>query len=323
MDNFLNDRTFLLKVNRHKIKRYHAAIMCLDFETEKPIARLEGKVVSGSINVSASSPTRRTANFSLIFDSQTYNITEITNLISIDKKISLSIGIDNPFYHLDEYRKYGDVLWFKQGVFIIRTASSSISTSSMSVSIQLADKMCLLDGTCGGTLPAAVAFHENVVKTGEEDYTIENPIISQIIRECVHHFGGEHFTRISVEDVPSVGRIVVRYNGDTPIRFATEDIDPTRPWLGYKRAEGGSFIISPNVPAGDNFKEVYTKGDNIGYKETPLTYPGELILKGGSKVTNVLDEIVKALGNYEYFYDVEGIFHFKKKIIIRLLAILL
>lgn len=113
MPNFLNDRAFLLKVNKHKVREYHAAIMCLDFETEKPLARLEGKVVSGSLNIAANNSTRRTASFSLLFDDDTYKVTDINNLIAIDKKISLSIGLTNPFYHTEEYRKYGDTLWFK------------------------------------------------------------------------------------------------------------------------------------------------------------------------------------------------------------------
>ncbi len=37
---FLCDRSFLLKVNKHKVKRYYVAITCLDFETEKPLATL-------------------------------------------------------------------------------------------------------------------------------------------------------------------------------------------------------------------------------------------------------------------------------------------
>lgn len=110
---FLRDRTFLLKVARHKVKTYYAAVMCLDFETEKPLARLEGKVVSGNVNVAANSPVRRTAALSLVFDDQTYNIVDINNLISIDKKISLSIGMKNPYYYTQEYKKYGEVLWFK------------------------------------------------------------------------------------------------------------------------------------------------------------------------------------------------------------------
>lgn len=281
MSSFLNDRSFLLKVNKHKVREYLVELTCLDFETEKPLARLAGKVVSGSVNIAANSTTRRTASLQIVFDKDTYNITDVTNLIAIDKKISLSIGLVNPFKHTAEYRKYPDVLMFKQGVFIINQASVSISTSSMSVSVNLTDKMAQLNGTCGGTLPGCVSFHEIAVIDAQENMTIEHPIISQIIKECVHHFGKEHFTRISVEDVPSTGRIVLSYNGDTPINFATVE-DPSQP-LGYKRAPGASFVIAP--PPVYGYDEVYTKGDKVGYKETPLTYPGELIMKAGSTVT--------------------------------------
>lgn len=299
MENFLLDRSFLLKVNQHKIRRYKAAILCLDFETENPLARLEGKVVSGNINIAANSPTRRTGSLTVIFDDQTKNIADINNLIAVNKKISLSIGIENPFYHTGEYRKYGDVLWFKQGVFFITSASSSISNNSRQVSINLIDKMGMLNGTVGGILPASVSFHEAIVYDADGNYSTQYPLIIDIIKECVHHYGGEHYSRISVEGVPEVGRQVVRYDGTTPINFATGD---------NKLNSGTSFVIgSPPITG---FDDVYYKGDNVGYMETPLTYPGELIQNSGSTVTAVLDEIVNTLGNYEYYYDVDGIFHF-------------
>lgn len=300
MPNFLQDKTFLLKVNQYKVKEYQAAILVLDFETEAPIARLEGKVVSGNMSIAANSPVRRTCSLSLVFDDQTKKITDINNLIAVDKKISLSIGFNNPFYHLPQYRDYGEMLWFKQGIFFITKASSSISATSTSVSVELQDKMCQLNGTVGGTLPATVSFHDKIILEDNGDMTTEYPLIKEIIREAVHHFGGEHFSRISIEDVPDVGRTIVRYNGNTPIHFA----------MAKSKNSGVPFVISAN--ASPDYDKTYFKGDNVGYRELPLTYPGELILKGGSTVTQLLDEIVKTLGNYEYFYDQEGIFHFRR-----------
>jgi hypothetical protein len=44
--------------------------------------------------------------------------------------------------------------------------------------------------------------------------------------------------------------------------------------------------------------------------ETDFTYPGELVFEAGQTVTEVLDKIISAIGNYEYFYDLEGHFVF-------------
>lgn len=301
MANFLEDRSFLLKVNQHKIRRYRCAILVLDFETENPIARLEGKVVSGTMNVAANSSVRKTCQLQIIFDDDTKMISDINNLIAIDKKISLSIGFDNPFYHTAEYQQYGETLWFKQGMFVITKASSAISNGARSVSIELMDKMAFLNGTCGGTLPASTSFHDRIIYDKDGNYITEYPTIKQIITECVHHFGGEHFSRISIEDVPDVGRVVVKYVGEMPINFQSGK---------DAKNSGRSFVIGP--PPMEGFEDVKFKGDLVGYMETPLTYPGELIMKAGQTVTAVLDEIVKTLGNYEYFYDEDGIFHFRQ-----------
>lgn len=303
--NFLQDRTFLLKLNRRKINTYYAAILLLDFETETPLARLEGKVVSGNLSVAATSVTRRTGSFTLLFDNSTYDITSIRNLIAINKKISFSIGIENPYFNTKQYEDYGEILWFKQGVFFITSATSSISVQGQTVSINIIDKMGGLNGVCGGTLPASVSFHETQITDGEENVTIEYPTIRDIIYEAVHHFGGEHPSRIIVEDVPKVGRKIVKYNGSLPINVA-------KPQEGDS-VKGRSFFIGDINPGQAKDYDTYYKGNLIGYMETPLIYPGELIMKAGSTVTGVLDAIVKTLGNYEYFYDVDGNFHFRQK----------
>ena len=95
---FLQDRGFLQELNRFRVKTYYAAIMILDFETERPITRLEGRVVNGSIQFNSKTPTRRTGSMQIVFDRQTFDLTNMDNLIAINKKISLSIGIKNPYY---------------------------------------------------------------------------------------------------------------------------------------------------------------------------------------------------------------------------------
>lgn len=301
-NDFLNDKTFLLKLNRFKHREYYAQITILDFETEKPIASFEGKVVSGNMSVSASSNTRRTGNLTVVFDDTTKNITDVNNLIAIDKKIQISVGVSNPFKLTTEYAKYGDVLWFKQGVFIITGASSSRSTSASSVSVQFIDKMGLLNGTCGGVFPASTSLHETLVIDSDGNQSYEYPLIKNIITELVHHFGGEAYSRILIEDLEEVGRQVVKWNGSSPVWFQKQGATPN-----------GNFIVSANDPDpnGGTYDE-FLQGELVGYLETDLTYPGELIMSVGAKITDALDTIKNTLGNYEYFYDVDGVFHFRK-----------
>jgi len=50
-----------------------------------------------------------------------------------------------------------------------------------------------------------------------------------------------------------------------------------------------------------------------GYRETEIVYPYDLIAAPGETVTSVLDKLVKMLGDFEYFYDVDGRFIFQRK----------
>ena len=51
-------------------------------------------------------------------------------------------------------------------------------------------------------------------------------------------------------------------------------------------------------------------GQAAGYRLTDLTYSDDLISNIGDSLTSILDKIVNMLGNFEYFYDVEGRFVF-------------
>ena len=54
-------------------------------------------------------------------------------------------------------------------------------------------------------------------------------------------------------------------------------------------------------------------GETAGYHAIPLTYNNDLILNAGETVTSLLDKIKNMLGDFEYFYDLQGRFVFQKK----------
>ena len=56
----------------------------------------------------------------------------------------------------------------------------------------------------------------------------------------------------------------------------------------------------------------YNNGEDVGYVYDDFYYTSELSANAGETVTSVLDKIVQYLGNYEYFYDEFGVFHFRE-----------
>lgn len=56
----------------------------------------------------------------------------------------------------------------------------------------------------------------------------------------------------------------------------------------------------------------FEQGSTPGYKLTDLTYAGDLIMQEGATITSALDKIKTMLGQFEYFYNLDGQFVFQK-----------
>ena len=143
MNEFLNDIEFLEKLDKARVRTQYARITLLSFD-EKPLKTIEGNITTGSLSVNGSSAVRRTINLTVLANEYNNDLESLSNDFSIDKKIKISIGLDNP---LKGYEKYGKTIWFPCGVFLITSGSVSVSTSGQTISIQGRDKMCMLDGT--------------------------------------------------------------------------------------------------------------------------------------------------------------------------------
>ena len=288
--NYLNDTPFLKKLTKLHIKTYFVKITLLNW-SEEPIEMIEGRVISANINIDGQSSLRRTANLSIVVDDETGNIINTKNLLSINKKIVLEIGYTNETGDYPEY----DILWFPLGTYIIMSCSLSESDTGMVASVQLQDKMCLLNGSAGGTIPAAAQLHTMDTLDENGDETTIHPTIYQIIQQLVHHWGGEQLGKIIISDLDNRVKQAMRWNLNTPLYLVQNDKNYT-------------FSLTPIEGA-----RVFTKGQDIGFIYTDFIYPGELIADAGSSVTDTLDKIVEVLGNYEYFYDLDGNFIFQEK----------
>ena len=177
MFKYLDDMDFLTQLDKLHMQVQYAKIILLSFKDEEPIKEIQGSITSGSLSVNGSSAVRRTINLTMLASPINSNLEDIDNEISINKKIKVFIGYNNP---LQSYKNYGDIIWFPCGLFVLSSANINRSTSGWNISISGKDKMCLLDGTAGGTLPASVTFHESLVQLDDGDVEIQYPTIFQI-----------------------------------------------------------------------------------------------------------------------------------------------
>ena len=286
---YLKDSEFLKKIDKQKIKEQYAKITVLDW-LENPIQEIEGIVTGGNINLDGKSAQRRTMNLSVYVDDIGYTgVTSIDNLISLNKKVKVAIGIKNI---TKQYQQY-EILWFPQGVFVMTQPSISHSTSGTTISLTLRDKMCLLDGTCGGTIPASTQFDEYETLDENGQWIIEKPVIVQIIRECVNHFGGEQLGKIIISDLDTRIKKVMKWTGSSPLYLLQRDTDDCIFTTNYATVQGQNY-------------KAFSYGEDVGFIYTDFIYTEELIGDAGSTVVTILDKIKNALGNYEYFYDIDG-----------------
>ena len=333
--NPLFDIDFLYKLSTAKQREIFARITSLTWE-EMPLEYIEGKVTGGSINVDGSSAVRRTCNLTLI--AKGVNINDF--YWGLHTKFKLEIGLRNKINP-----HYPDIIWFKQGLFIITSFNTSASANNYTINISGKDKMCLLNGDIAGSLPHTTDFGIEEYYDSTTGITTYTSIpIKNIIRESVQNFGNELAKNIIINDIEDAGLELLEYRGDIPLYlfrevdsdvFTNMTLNANQPcYINGKQTTIGnskdityddlvnldedssiaSIVQLSNEEGAKQYKIAkFEYGSIPGYRLTDLTYAGDLIGEVGSTLTQMLDKIKQMLGYYEYFYDIDGKFIFQKK----------
>ena len=347
MSNPLLDKDFLLKLDQQKERENFARIISLDFD-ENPLEQIEGRVTGGSVNIDGTSAVRRSCSLSMVAENL-----DINNFYwGVKNKFKLEIGLSNK---IDS--NYPDIIWFPLGTYVITSFSTSYTTNNYTISISGKDKMCLLNGEIGGSLPSQVDFGYEEYWDKTNNIITKTPVpIKTIIREAVHTYGNEPFSNIVINDLEDSGLELMEYRGNDPMyvfyKISQQQYDNFTINGNGECKIKDSGIICPiskieengghydkrmnlaqdlteiveeasivNFRLGDSEEydsEDYTIskvefGDTPGYKITDLIYAGELIGNVGETITSILDKIKNMLGEFEYFYDLDGRFIFQRK----------
>lgn len=343
MNNPLLDYAFLRKLDLYPHKTVYAKIILLNFN-EQPVQEIQGQITGGSVNVDGASAVRRTCSLTMLTNEE-----KIDNIYwGLKNKFKLEIGLEN---QIDA--RYPDIIWFKQGLYVITSLSESLNASNHTINISGKDKGCLINGEFGGAIPSTTNFGKmDINETDDNDQIITTTIdvpIKEIIKNIMVWFGGEEPHNIVVNDIDNYGMELMAYKGDSPLyMIALEDWVTNITFDGSKQREcswydedakkwktktmsfeDDDFVFNTYVDqlsnadatrviSTQNKDQYYTvikilKDEAVGYRKTELTYPGDLIANPGEAVTSVLDKIKNMFSTFEYFYDIDGKFHFQKK----------
>ena len=307
-DNYYEDvnsqrqrRNFLATIDSFVNQKLYVKITLLNWE-EEPIKEIAGELTSGTISKDGSSSVRRTCQLSATVSRGEYDVEDVDLDFSINKKMFVEIGVKN---YSNLYKEY-PILWFPQGVFFISSfAITSNATSSINISLTLKDKMCGLNGEVGGTFQSTVILDEMQTQSPTGETIYEKVLIYDLIQELVNHWGGENLNNIVIEDVPLRIKRVMKWTGDVPLYMRQSGEAGGLQWQCYPQG---------SIPKDEENLDwiQYNNGEDVGYVYDDFYYTSELSANAGETVTSVLDKIVQYLGNYEYFYDEFGVFHFRE-----------
>ena len=362
---YLDDKDFLKKIDNLQTKEIFVKIISLSW-SEIEISNIEGLVTNGTININGNSAVRRTCSLTMQVGDMPMN--EVKDLISIDKKIKLEIGVTNSTTFYPEY----PILWYPMGLFIITDVSYTHNLQGISISLSLKDKMCMLNGFCGGVIPATTDFQKADISTDPTVVVEEYPTIYRIIEELVCHFGGEDVNNINIDStLGNKIRQAVKWDGDKNKKFLVYHIpssagsseetnnitslenglteDTPDWWYMLNETQLNKFLTEGREAIDEDPKEgkgaastkplikidieeeflgwdgtheyedengkifIYEQGNDLGYKYVDFIYNEALIGQVGNNVCTILEKIKNKLGNYEYFYNLDGQFIFQEK----------
>ena len=218
MKNPMLNEDFLLELEKNRNREVYARIILLDVN-ELPIEEIEGKVVSGSINIDGTSVVRRTCSLQLV--SNNINIHDF--YWGVKNKFKLEVGLLNVINN-----EYPDIIWFKQGIYVITAFSAVLGVNNYTISISGKDKMCLLNGDMAGQIMnISEDFGVKWIWKNDEhtEYIAEDIEIKEIIYKGVQTYAGELPQNIIINDIAECGVQLMEYRGKQPLYLIKNNDD--------------------------------------------------------------------------------------------------
>jgi hypothetical protein len=290
-------------------------------------------LVSGNNSITADSSIRRTASLSLIPDRKSRLYLDQNALIWIDKKAKIYIGIQN--LRTKEYKYY------KQGEFVLTSASISFSATDNTMSLECSDYMSMLDGTKNGQLGALITkIYANkeylmsswLTEAKSKGINIDN--INSLFEWLKINYPNE-LTNTTDDAIKEAAYKLITNKNLTAEKRATyfELLQTIIPRIEYTYDSDVATLTEPNIIRTALIKTLTELGrvnnynvDDIGYikglpqyNDNYITYrieniydwntiPYDLEFSAGCSVLSILEELVNLYPNYEHYFNEDGVY---------------
>jgi|GEM_PF-1537477 len=351
MTNPLLDKEFLRLLDQQKEREIFARVVSLNFK-EEPLEEITGRVTQGSVNIDGNSAVRRTCSVSMVAEELNIHdyywglntkfelYVGLTN--DIEPKYPDIIWFPQGTFLISSFNTSQSVSNYSislQGKDKMCMLNGEIGGTVTALSVDfgqvdlvqedgsiITEKYLLKDIIRDAVHTYAQEPYQNIIindldEAGAElmEYRGETPMYF-LVNNDTHEVtnmtmngeqGGYYYQKYDKEQGKyldwSTDTIAIGSLDDSEYDNRTDYLDvDTYPTYVRTTDENGNITGTYTVIRA-------TDGMTIGYRLIGLTYAGDLVIQVGGTVTQMLDKIKSMLGDFEYFYDLQGHFVFQRK----------
>lgn len=351
MANPLLDVNFLRELFSERKRETYARIISLTVD-EKPKKMVEGRVTQGSINIDGNSSMRRSCSLTLV-PSPEEKLDSFDWALSTKFKLEIGVKNDiNPNYDKIIFFPQGTYVITNANISY-STGGGSLSIQGKDKMCLINGEVSgeIYGSVDFGTIEEEIVDKlgnktkvirdyeiEDIIRDSVHEYAKE-PFHNIIIKDIpkyglflMKYSGNKPMYALLDAKTETPQNVII--NANTPVyvvnesgaleTFKISDDNIKRLSINALQQEDKSHFtkvrLEPNFGSLEYYIMAIEPGQSAGYKLTTLTYPRKadekssgLIAGVGDSLTSILDKIVSMLGDYEYFYNVEGQFVFQKK----------
>lgn len=343
------DTEFLDKLTQDKNKIIYAKIIALNNQ-EQPIEAIEGVVQSGSINIDGSSAVRRTCNLTLT--TNLLHINDIywgfTTRVKIE--VGLQNNINTQYDKIIWFKQGIFVLTdFKTSQSVNNYTISLTGKDKMcllngdigghfNAETDLGQEDQIINETKTTVkIPIKTIIREmihhyahepwgNIIINNIDDYGLEmidnKTENTYYIWIPVDATSPCYLTQSSLSGT-NISNATYYFNDNIVTDFDNLTNEYHFQYYNAVEEDGATQenydVLKIQYPEDNNIIEIFyyiikvKPGEQMGYRTVDLTYDKDLIAAAGDTITSILDKLVKMLGSFEYFYNLEGQFVFQAK----------